>query len=133
MDITCENDPRAGDNHFGPPLEAMPQEKISVPSKTADLRIEASIDSAVEPGEKCLKVAVWHEDDLAIDTWCGLADVDAGNPVDECTAFPVFSAAIADKRMFGNVPPMPGQDHPFTAIGDAVRAVIADRIAGTAC
>lgn len=39
-----------------------------------------------------------------------------------------FSAAITHNRMFGNIPPRPIEEHPFSAIGDAVRAVVADRL-----
>jgi CubicO group peptidase (beta-lactamase class C family) len=39
-----------------------------------------------------------------------------------------FSAAIVHNRMFGNIPPRPPEEHPFTEIGDAVRAVVADRL-----
>lgn len=40
-----------------------------------------------------------------------------------------FSAAITHNRMFGNIPPRPVDEHPFTPIGNAVRAVVADRLA----
>jgi CubicO group peptidase (beta-lactamase class C family) len=40
-----------------------------------------------------------------------------------------FSAAITHNRMFGNIPPRPLEDHPFSAIADAVRATVADRLA----
>ena len=37
-----------------------------------------------------------------------------------------FSAAIAHNRMFGNFPPRKPEDHPFWAIGDAIREVVAE-------
>jgi CubicO group peptidase (beta-lactamase class C family) len=45
----------------------------------------------------------------------GWADIDNG-----------FSAAVTHNRMFGNFPPRSPEEHPFWAIGDAVRAVAVD-------
>jgi CubicO group peptidase (beta-lactamase class C family) len=46
-------------------------------------------------GELGLQVAVYHEKDLLVDAWGGIADETTGRPVDGETLFPVFSVVKA--------------------------------------
>lgn len=71
--------------------------RSSPPARTilTDPRIERAIDHAVAKGEVGIKVALWHGEDLVVDTWRGLANVETGTPVDETTVFPVFSVSKA--------------------------------------
>jgi len=53
-------------------------------------------DTAIrDHSEVGLQVAVYHENDLVVDAWGGIADETTGRPVDGETLFPVFSVVKA--------------------------------------
>ena len=64
-------------------------------NKLTDERVEAAMAQARAAGEEGLGVAAYLGDELIIDTWAGLADSDAGRPVDHTTLFQVFSVTKA--------------------------------------
>jgi CubicO group peptidase (beta-lactamase class C family) len=52
--------------------------------------IDRAIERAVELGEQGLQVAAYVGEELVVDTWTGLADVERGIPVDGNTLFPIW-------------------------------------------
>ena len=57
---------------------------------------QKATDAAIrDHGEVGLQVAVYHENDLVVDAWGGIADETTGRPVDGETLFPVFSVVKA--------------------------------------
>jgi CubicO group peptidase (beta-lactamase class C family) len=57
---------------------------------------QKATDTAIrDHGEVGLQVAVYHENDLVVDAWGGIADETTGRPVDGETLFPVFSVVKA--------------------------------------
>ena len=62
----------------------------------ANSLFQKAIDTAIrEQGEVGLQVAVYHENELVVDAWGGIADETTGRKVDGDTLFPVFSVVKA--------------------------------------
>jgi CubicO group peptidase (beta-lactamase class C family) len=58
----------------------------------AQERVQAAIDDLVARGtERGLQVAAYHDGELVVDAWAGLADAPSGRPVDGKSLFCVFS------------------------------------------
>lgn len=57
--------------------------------------VQLGIDRALELGENGIQVAAYVGDELVIDSWAGVADVDTGRRVEPDTIFPVFSVTKA--------------------------------------
>ncbi len=53
--------------------------------------MDRAIARALALGEVGLQVAVYHRGELLVDTWAGMADLEAGRAVGADTLFPVFS------------------------------------------
>jgi CubicO group peptidase (beta-lactamase class C family) len=59
----------------------------------ANDKVRAVLERLIDAGEVGLQVAAYKDGRLVIDTWAGMADVDAGRIVDGATLFPSFSSA----------------------------------------
>ncbi|HLG10431.1 MAG TPA: serine hydrolase domain-containing protein [Dehalococcoidia bacterium] len=59
----------------------------------ANDKVRAVLERLITSGEVGLQVAAYKDGKLVIDTWAGLAEKDAGKPVDGDTLFPSFSSA----------------------------------------
>lgn len=69
---------------------------IAIPRPETHRLFQQAIDRAIrDHGEVGLQVAVYHENDLVVDAWGGIADETTGRPVDRETLFPVFSVVKA--------------------------------------
>jgi CubicO group peptidase (beta-lactamase class C family) len=56
-------------------------------------RIEAALQIAADRGELGVQVAAYQGDELIVDAWSGMADLDQQRAVDADTLFPCFSVA----------------------------------------
>jgi CubicO group peptidase (beta-lactamase class C family) len=62
----------------------------------ANILFQQAIETAIrEQGEVGLQVAVYHQGELVVDAWGGIADETTGRKVDGDTLFPVFSVVKA--------------------------------------
>ncbi len=59
----------------------------------ANDKVRAVLERLITSGEVGLQVAAYKDGKLVVDTWAGMADKDAGRPVDGDTMFPSFSSA----------------------------------------
>ena len=59
----------------------------------ANDKVRAVLERLIDTGEVGLQVAAYKDGKLAIDTWAGMADKDAGRAVDGDSMFPSFSSA----------------------------------------
>lgn len=72
----------------------MPHTKQSI--ARANAIVQRSIDDAIRAGREIgLQVAAYHQGELVIDAWGGLADLTTGRAVDANTLFNVFSVTKA--------------------------------------
>ena len=69
---------------------------VAVPRLEIHRLFQQAIDTAIrDHGEVGLQVAVYHENNLVVDAWGGIADETTGRTVDGDTLFPVFSVVKA--------------------------------------
>jgi CubicO group peptidase (beta-lactamase class C family) len=59
----------------------------------ANEKVRSVLERLIDTGEVGLQVAAYQDGKLVIDTWAGMADKDAGRPVDGDSLFPSFSSA----------------------------------------
>jgi CubicO group peptidase (beta-lactamase class C family) len=76
-------------------VQTLARRPVTGPVQAADPRIEAALREVLARGEIGVQVAAYVGGELIIDAWAGLADLDAGSPVDASTLFPVFSVTKA--------------------------------------
>jgi len=69
---------------------------VALPRPETNRVFQHAIATAIRVhAEVGLQVAVYHENDLVVDAWGGIADETTGHAVDGDTLFPVFSVVKA--------------------------------------
>ena len=76
-------------------MGAVAARPVEGPVQATDARIAEALAGALARGEIGVQVAAYVGDELILEGWAGIADLDAGRPVEASTLFPVFSVTKA--------------------------------------